>query len=62
MTGDNFKIELIKAKIKQKDLAPIFGVSRKTMNTVCNSFTVPKLYELALIGYLATRGNANEQN
>ena len=55
MTGNDFKIELIKAGIKQKDLPSAFNISLKTANNICNAHTVPKVYELALIGYLATR-------
>lgn len=56
MTGDEFKIEITKAGIKQKDLPDIFKISLKTASNVCNATTVPTVYELALIGYMALTG------
>ena len=53
MTGKEFRIKLLKANIKQKDLPDIFKVSLKTVSNICGAATVPMVYELALIGYLA---------
>ena len=54
MTGKEFKIELIKAGLNQNDIALAFSVNIKTINTICNKVTVPKLYSFAIHGYIAT--------
>lgn len=60
MTGTEFKIELLKRGIKQSQLPLMFNISLKTANTICNATTVSKVYELALVGWLALNASKDE--
>lgn len=49
-TGQDLKVWLVINKLTQADLSELLGVRVGTVNTYCNSTTLPKMVVLAVNG------------